>query len=413
MSIFFLPHMKRDVERICAKYISCKQAKSRQQPHGLYIPLPIPSAPWVDISMDFVLGLPRTKRGRDSVFVLVDRFSKMAHFIACHKTDDASHVANLFFREIVRLHDMPRTIVSDRYTRFLSYFWKTLWGKLGTKLLFSTTCHPKTDGQIEVVNRTLFTLLRAIIQKNLKIWEDYLPHVEFAYNRCIHSATKFSPFKIVYDFNPLTPLDLTPLPLNEHVNLDGKKKAEFVMQIHEKAKQHIERRTEQYAKQANKGRKKVIFEPGDWVWLHMRKDRFPEHRRSKLLPRGDGPFQVMERINDNAYKLELPGEYGVSASFNVSDLSPFDVGDEDLRTNPFQEGENDKNKITHSCIQEGELTRGLGRTQDRQLHDPLSLPSGLIIRFRAKRFKEALYGLIQQVGEMPNTWGPNMSPNSF
>ncbi|KAI3450233.1 hypothetical protein Pfo_006898 [Paulownia fortunei] len=130
----------------------------------------------------------------------------------------------------------------------------------------------------------------------------------------------------------------------------------------------------------------------------MRKDRFPEHRRSKLLPRGDGPFQVVERINDNAYKLELPGEYGVSASFNVSDLSPFD---------------NNKNKATHSRIQEGELTRGLGRTQDRQLHDPLSLPSGPITRFRAKRFKEALYGLIQQVGEMPNTWGPNMSPNSF
>ncbi|KAI3443970.1 hypothetical protein Pfo_000635 [Paulownia fortunei] len=145
----------------------------------------------------------------------------------------------------------------------------------------------------------------------------------------------------------------------------------------------------------------------------MRKDHFPEHRRSKLLPRGDGPFQVVERINDNAYKLELPGEYGVSASFNVSDLSPFDVDDEDLRTNPFQEGENDKNKATHSHIQEGELTRGIGRTQDRQLHDPLSLPSGPITRFRAKRFKEALYGLIQQVGEMPNTWGPNMSPNSF
>jgi hypothetical protein len=382
--------MKRDVERIYEKCITCKQAKSKLKPHGLYTPLPIPSEPWTDISMDFVLGLPRTKRGRDSVFVIVDRFSKMAHFIACHKTDDASHIADLFFKEIVRLHGMPKTIVSDRDANFLSYFWKTLWGKLGTKLLFSTTCHPQTDGQTEVVNRTLSSLLRAIIKKNLKTWEDCLPHAEFAYNRSIHSATKFSPFEIVYGFNPLSPLDLTSLPVSERVNLDGKKKAEFVKMIHEKARLNIERRTKQYVHQANKGRKKVVFEPGDWVWLHLRKDRFSEKRRSKLLPRGDGPFQVVERINDNAYKLDLPGEYGVSASFNVADLSPFDVGD-DLRANPSQEGENDASQGAGHANH----THGNGAEFGQ---DPLSLPSGPITRLRAKRFKEALNGLIQENG---------------
>ena len=132
---FYWTHMKRDVERIYGRCITCRQAKSRVQLHGLYTPLPIPGEPWVDLSMDFMLGLPRTRHDRDSIFVVVDRFS---------------------------------------------------WCKLGTKLLFSTTCHPQTDGQTEVVNRALSTLLRAIIKKNIKTWEDCLPHVEFSYNRTIH-----------------------------------------------------------------------------------------------------------------------------------------------------------------------------------------------------------------------------------
>jgi hypothetical protein len=134
------------------------------------MPLPAPSVPLEDISMDFVLGLPRTKRGRDSIFVVADHFSKMDHFIPCHKSDNASHVADLLFAKIVHLHGVPNTIVSDSVAKFLIHFWRTLWLKFGTKLLFSTTCHPQTNGQTEVVNCTLSTMLRAVLKSNLKLW---------------------------------------------------------------------------------------------------------------------------------------------------------------------------------------------------------------------------------------------------
>jgi hypothetical protein len=186
--------------------------------------------------MDFVLGLPETKHGHDSIFVVVDRFCKMAHFIACQKSDNASLVANLFFRDVVRLHGVPKTIVSDRDVKFMSYFWKTLWGNLGMKLLFSTKCHPRTDRQTEVVNRTLSQLLRTMIKKNLREWEDCLPHVEFAYNRVVHSTTQLCPFEVVYGLKPITPLDLLPLPLHERVNMEASKRGDFLHKIHDKTR---------------------------------------------------------------------------------------------------------------------------------------------------------------------------------
>jgi hypothetical protein len=139
----------------------------------------------------------------------------MAHFIHCHKSDNASHVANLFFTEIVHLYGVPNTIVSDRDAKFLSHFWRTLWFKLGTKLLLSTTCHPQTDSQTEVVNHTLSTMLRAVLKINLKLWEECLPHIEFAYNRSVHSTMKVSPFQVVYRFNPMLLLIYYPYRLQK------------------------------------------------------------------------------------------------------------------------------------------------------------------------------------------------------
>ena len=156
--------------------------------------------------------------------------------------------------------------------------------------------------------------------------------MEFAYNRVVHSTTQMSPFEIVYGFNHLTLLDLLPLPdIDSMTNKDELAKANFVKNLHKEVKAQIEKKMEKLASKTNQGRKQIKFEPGDWVWVHFRKERFPSKRKSKLLPRGDGPFQVLKRINDNDYVVNLPEDYGVSSSFNINDLSPFDVGSK-LRT---------------------------------------------------------------------------------
>ncbi|KAK1601503.1 hypothetical protein QYE76_071925 [Lolium multiflorum] len=249
----------------------------------------------------------------------------------------------------------------DKACKFMSYFWKTLWRKLGTKLLFSTTCHPQTDGQTEVVNRTLSQLLRSMIKKNLKEWEECLPHVEFAYNRAVHSTTELCPFEVVYGFKPITPLDLLPLPIHERVNMEASKRADYVKKIHEKTKELIEKKGKSNAARMNKKRKEMLFKPGDLVWVHFRKDRFPKLRKSKLKPRGDGPYKVLAKINDNAYSIDLPeDEFGVSNSFNVADLTPYDG--EDLGASgstPFEGGEMMRTSLPHYYLRHYQLKMNL------------------------------------------------------
>jgi hypothetical protein len=148
---FYWPNMKRDVQRICDRCIICRQAKSRVMPHRLYIPVFVSKEPWVDISMDFILDLPRYRKGRDFIFVVVDRFSKMTHFIAFYKTDDTTNTADLLFREVFCYMVFLEALYTIETLSFLSYFWKVLWGKLGTKLLYSTTRHPQTNGKLKLL----------------------------------------------------------------------------------------------------------------------------------------------------------------------------------------------------------------------------------------------------------------------
>ena len=125
--------------------------------------------------MNFILGLPRTLKKHDYILVVIDRFSKIGHFISCNETTDASHVAHLFFREIMRLHGLLKSIVADNYVRFTSHFWRTLWKKLGIVLKFSTACYPQTYGQTEIVNHSLSDLLRYLVREKLTMWNEVLP----------------------------------------------------------------------------------------------------------------------------------------------------------------------------------------------------------------------------------------------
>ena len=158
---------------------------------------------------------------------------------------------------------MPKTIVSDRDVKFLSYFWKTLCAKLGVKLLFSTAYHPQTNGQTEVTNRTLSALLRVLIKKNIKEWEECLPLAEFAYNRARHSTTDKSPFEVVYGFNPLSPLDILPLPLQKRINMDASARVNHLKKVHEDTRHTIECQVQRLATKLNTNKHPMVFNPED------------------------------------------------------------------------------------------------------------------------------------------------------
>ena len=342
---YFWPQLKRDAGKFVQRCPVCQTCKGQVQNTGLYMPLPVPVAPWEDISMDFVLGLPRTRRGSDAVFVVVDRFSKMAHFIPCRKTTDAHHVANLFFREVVRLHGVPRSIVSDRDSKFLAAFWLTLWKQFNTELKFSSTAHPQTDGQTEVVNKFLGNLIRCICGERKGQWDLALSLAEFSYNNSKHRSTGRSPFSIVYTKVPTHVVDLVKLPSRGN-SKSALSFADNYTELFEEIRGALEAQNQKYKQLADCKKRPKSFQVGDKVMVYLRKERLPLGVKGKLRQRRYGPFSIMRKINDNAYVIDLPSDMGISNTFNVADLTLYHpeeaLYEDNSRASSKQPGENDE-----------------------------------------------------------------------
>jgi hypothetical protein len=176
-----------------------------QKPAGLLQPLKVPDWKWDQIGMDFITGLPRTKSSYDSIWVVVDRLTKVAHFILVKTTYTSAKLADIYIKRIVCLHGVPKS-VSDRGTQFTSHFWKQLHESLGTRLEFSTTFHPQTDGQTERVNQILEDMLGACALDYGSSWDGNLPYAEFSYNNSYQDSIEMAPFEALYGKKCTTPL---------------------------------------------------------------------------------------------------------------------------------------------------------------------------------------------------------------
>ncbi|KAI3806853.1 hypothetical protein L1987_22769 [Smallanthus sonchifolius] len=245
-------------------------------------PLDIPEWKWEHITMDFITKLPRTAKGHDTIWVIVDRLTKTAHFLPIRETFSSERLAEVFINEVVARHGMPLTIVSDRDTRFSSRFWKRFHEAMGTRLNISTAYHPQTDGQSERTIQTLEDMLRACIIDFGGSWDSHLPLAEFSYNNSHHTTIGMPPYEMLYGRRCRTPVCWGEI-----------------------------------------GQKPIEFDVGDRVMLKVSpwKGIIRFRKRGKLSPRFVGPFRIMARVGEVAYRLELPDELsGIHPTFHVSHL---------------------------------------------------------------------------------------------
>lgn len=276
--------------------------------------------------MDLITALPKTKKGHDTIVVFVDRFSKMAHFAATTIQVTAPGLAQLFFDNVFRFHGMPKTIISDRDSRFTSLFWKYLLKLMDTKLSMSTAFHPETDGQTERTNRTLEQMLRNYVSYRQDNWDELLTAAEFAYNNAKQASTQYSPFLLNYGQHPYVPTSLLGSPIPKtRVQATNDFMAETGGLLRA-ARDNLQRAQENQTKYANQARLMKTFQVGDSVMVstnHLLPTSELARKSRKLRQRYTGPHQVIRVISPVNYELKLPESYRAHPVFHVSTLEPF------------------------------------------------------------------------------------------
>uniref|UniRef100_A0A2N9FEI3 Reverse transcriptase n=1 Tax=Fagus sylvatica TaxID=28930 RepID=A0A2N9FEI3_FAGSY len=316
---WFWHGMKKDIKAYIRGCDTCQRLKHEtSKPAGLLQPLAIPPRPWHSISMDFVEGLP-TSRKQNVILVIVDRFTKYVHFISLSHPYTASKVAALFLQHVFKLHGLPSSIVSDRDTVFTSLFWEELFRRQGVDLAMSSSYHPQSDGQTEVVNKSLEHYLRAFAADKPSLWVEWLPLAEYWFNTNYHTSTKLSPFEALYGYLPPRLIEFVPGLTRVAAVEDLLEHRQQVVGLLEHNLVAAQARMKQ---QADKHRSEREFEVGDWVFLRLQPFRQKSMRKKlgKLSPKFYGPYKVIQRVGMVAYKLELPEEACIHPVFHVSCL---------------------------------------------------------------------------------------------
>ncbi|XP_031479936.1 uncharacterized protein LOC116250453 [Nymphaea colorata] len=319
---FWWEGMKADVRDYVKACPTCQREKYEAiKPPGHLNPLPIPDKPWEDVSMDFIDAMPRAE-GKEAVLVVVDRLTKYSHFVALPRNYHGPMVANVYQDHVGKLHGMPKTIVCDRDSIFVSAFWREYMRMAGTVINFSTAHHPQTDGQSEVVNRTLETYLRCYAGERPNTWVKYLSWAEWSYNTSLHSGTGMTPYEALYGCPPsYVPRYEVDTAREDEVDVALRNRDDILATL----KRNIQRAQARMKKAHDKGRRDREFEVGDMVWLKrlpMKQKSLLGQPYSKLLPRYYGPFRVLQKIGKAAYRIALPPTALVHPVFHVSRLKP-------------------------------------------------------------------------------------------